>query len=272
MVDDEESIRIALKAALGQRYDVRTTSRGEHALEMIAESHVDLVLLDIHLPGMDGIETLAAIKKTAPHIAVIMLTAYSTVENAISALRKGAIDYLRKPAATEEIFASVRMGLSKARRDRHHHAVLRKARRIMQNSLEQLESIIPEDGGGEVVPGPLPEPAPQEPPVDEDPDRYLRRGPLTIDLYRRIAALHGEELDLTAGEYDLLLCLAQEAPRVLDPQELVRRTRGFECDLQEAREIIRWQVYLLRQKIEPDSSDPTYIRNVRGRGYVWTGA
>lgn len=272
IVDDEESIRLALKAALSIHYNVETTSRGEVALSKIRETQVDLVLLDIHLPGMDGIETLAAMREEAPHIAVIMLTAYSTVENAISALRKGAVDYLRKPASTEEILESVRRGLLEAQREHHHWAVIRKARNIMRSSLQELESIIPdsEDIPEHVLA--LAESLNTVLQETEDPDRYLRRGELTIDLYRRVATLAGETLDLTAGEYDLLICLVQEAPRVLDPQELVRRTRGFECDLQEAREIIRWQVYLLRQKIESDSSNPTYILNVRGRGYVWADA
>lgn len=253
---------MVLGGVLKHYYEVTTVESGEGALELARECSFDLVLLDIHLPGMDGIEALRRLKQEVPQAVVIMLTAYSTVDSAVHAMRNGALHYLQKPASNEEILASVEEGLKHARQERRREAALLRAHQFLQSSLQELDGVVPEEIEG----------VPEQAEPAEDPDRYLRRGEMVIDLYRRQATLKGEDLDLTAGEYDLLLCLAQDAPRVIGPRELVERTRGFECELTEAREIIRWQVYLLRQKVEPEPSSPQYVLNVRGRGYMWAGA
>jgi DNA-binding response OmpR family regulator len=272
IVDDEQSIRMALSGVLNADYDTTTADSGEKALELAASEPFDLILLDILLPGIDGLEVLEALHEQAPDTIVIMLTAHGTIESAVSAMRHGALNYLRKPASNDKILESVKEGLKHAAEARHRKAVLLKAKRLLSTGLQELAEVMPEGVEAESYPEETPAPAGTAgASATADPDRYLHCGPLTVDLYRRIAELKGAELDLTAGEYDLLLCLVQAAPKVLDPQELVRRTRGFECELQEARELIRWQVYLLRQKIEDDSSDPQYILNVRGRGYMWAG-
>jgi DNA-binding response OmpR family regulator len=255
---------MTLCGVLKHYYEVTAVESGEEALELARESSFDLVLLDIHLPGMNGLEVLEKLKQEIPQMVVVMLTAYSSVDSAVHAMRNGALHYLQKPASNDEILASVEEGLKHAQQERKREATLIRAQQLFQTGLQELIDVVPEQV--DVVP----EPAPIEP--AEDPDRYLRRGEMVIDLYRRQATLKGEDLDLTAGEYDLLLCLVQDAPRVIGPRELVERTRGFECELTEAREIIRWQVYLLRQKVEPDPSSPQYVLNVRGRGYMWAGA
>jgi DNA-binding response OmpR family regulator len=212
---------------------------------------------------MDGLEVLDELKQQLPQTVIIMLTAYSSVDSAVHAMRNGALHYLQKPASNDEILTSVEEGLKHAQREQKREAALLRVHQLLQSGLQELDGVVPEELEG------VPEPEPAEP--VEDPDRYLRRGELVVDLYRRQVTLKGEPLDLTAGEYDLLLCLAQDAPRVIDPQELVERTRGFECELTEAREIIRWQVYLLRQKVELNPSSPQYVLNVRGQGYLWAG-
>jgi DNA-binding response OmpR family regulator len=193
-----------------------------------------------------------------------MLTGFSSVDSAVFAMRNGALNYLEKPASKEEILQSVEDGLARARRERQRNAFLLKARQMLESGLQQLDEIMPgqTDLLAEAENGHQ----------NADPDRFLQKGPLTIDTYRRKATLNGELLDLTAGEYDLLYSLAKYAPQVLNPQELVQETRGFECSLSEARELIRWQVYLLRQKVELDPAAPQYILNVRGRGYMWAAA
>jgi DNA-binding response OmpR family regulator len=261
-VDDERNIRRSLSGLLAPHYEVTTVATGEAALAAAAKTRFDLVLLDIHLPLMSGLQVLEAFKERAPETGVILITGYASIDSAVEALRQGAADYIRKPASTDEIIGSIRAELARAQKDRQRHALLQQTRELFERGLHQLEELSPED---EVPAAP--------PPTEEgpDPDRYLLRGPLTIDTYRRTATLRGGELDLTAGEYDLLLCLAQNAPRVLDPQELVKETRGYECSLSEARELIRWQIYLVRQKVEPEPSSPQYVLNVRGQGYVWAG-
>jgi DNA-binding response OmpR family regulator len=215
------------------------------------------------MPGIDGLEVLESIKRQRPHIAVIILTGYASVDNAVHALRHGALNYLQKPASSDEVLDSVEEALTRAHRERERTTVLRKAQQLLSEGLRQLDEVTP----GQIDLIAEADASEQTP----DDDRFVKRGPLVVDIYRRKATLNGDLVDLTAGEYDLLLCLVQEAPRVLGPQELVERTRGYECSLAEAREIIRWQVYLLRQKVEVDPSAPQMVLNVRGRGYMWAG-
>ena len=95
IVDDEIGIQNLLSRVLkGEGYDVRAAGNGDQALEMAQEDFPDLVLCDIKMPGKDGIEVLAELKKLSSKIEVIMLTAHSTVESAVAAMKLGAADYL----------------------------------------------------------------------------------------------------------------------------------------------------------------------------------
>jgi len=104
IVDDEIGIQNLLSRVLkGEGYDVRAAGNGDQALEMAQEDFPDLVLCDIKMPGKDGIEVLAELKKLSSKIEVIMLTAHSTVESAVAAMKLGAADYLKKPFDIEEL-------------------------------------------------------------------------------------------------------------------------------------------------------------------------
>jgi len=93
-------------------------------------------------------------------------------------------------------------------------------------------------------------------------------GPFCVDLDRHVATLDGRPLDLTPGEFALLVHLMRNAHRVISPQELVRVIQGWECeDLYEARQVVKWYVYRLRRKAETDPSHPRHIMNMRGLGY-----
>src|SRR5512134_784164 len=94
VVDDEYLIRWSLQQDLARDgYEVQTAEDGEAALRQVRESPPDLVLLDIQLPGMDGIQVLQKIKASDPEIVVIMITAYGMVDTAVAAMRAGAYDY-----------------------------------------------------------------------------------------------------------------------------------------------------------------------------------
>ncbi|MBI1389403.1 MAG: response regulator [bacterium] len=104
VVDDEVGIQNLLRRVLkGEGYDVRTAGSGEEGVSMAQDDAPDLVLCDIKMPGMDGIETLAALKDVSDEIEVIMLTAHSTVESAVAAMKLGAADYLKKPFDVDEL-------------------------------------------------------------------------------------------------------------------------------------------------------------------------
>jgi DNA-binding response OmpR family regulator len=96
----------------------------------------------------------------------------------------------------------------------------------------------------------------------------IEHAPFRIDLKRHEVTADGTRLDLTPREFDLLVHLVRNADRAISPEELVRVVRGFEpIDTFEARDVVKWYIYRLRRKIEPDPSDPKYVVNVRGVGY-----
>jgi DNA-binding response OmpR family regulator len=108
--------------------------------------------------------------------------------------------------------------------------------------------------------------------TEADDEHVLHSGPFTLDARKQMVTLNGELLSLTASEYNLLSHLMENAYRAISPQELVRVVRQYECeDLHEARQIIKWYIHRLRQKVEPDPSNPTYILTVRGVGYRFVG-
>jgi two-component system response regulator HydG len=104
VVDDESSHRQMIKAVLSaEGYEIREANDGLKAISAVEERFYDLVLMDIRMPKMDGIEALKKIKDTSPGIPVIIMTAYATVNTAIDALKSGAYDYLTKPLDIEEL-------------------------------------------------------------------------------------------------------------------------------------------------------------------------
>jgi len=117
LVDDEVSfVEIMTKRLKKRDLEVITAFSGKEALETLAEHHnVDVVILDVKMPGMDGIETLKKMKVAHPLIEVIMLTAHATVESAIEGMRFGAFDYLMKPCAMEELMGKVHEATRKKR-------------------------------------------------------------------------------------------------------------------------------------------------------------
>ena len=112
VVDDEEKVRKYMSRLLKIRgFDVDTASDGTTALSMIHESDVDIVLLDVLMPGIDGITVLKEIKKTKPAIEVVMLTGNASVETAIEGMRIGAFDYLLKPVDLDNLYLCLREAL-----------------------------------------------------------------------------------------------------------------------------------------------------------------
>jgi DNA-binding NtrC family response regulator len=103
IVDDDKLLQKPLKQIFSDKYDVVTAGSGEEALAIIKEKPFDLILLDIRLPGIDGIETLKAILETNKNILVIMMTAFEDVKTVITSMKMGAFDYLVKPLDMDEI-------------------------------------------------------------------------------------------------------------------------------------------------------------------------
>lgn len=117
LVDDEVAFVETMVKRLSKRnLKIISAYSGPEALEALEKNqNIDVVLLDVKMPGMDGIETLGEIKKAHPLIEVIMLTAHATVESAIEGMKKGAYDYLMKPCDIDQLIAKVEEAADKKR-------------------------------------------------------------------------------------------------------------------------------------------------------------
>jgi DNA-binding NtrC family response regulator len=108
LVDDEEDFVEMLSLRLQEAGEkVSAAYSGEEGLDALAKTHIDVVVLDIKMPGMDGMETLVEIKKRFPLVEVIMLTGHGSAETAVEGMKLGAFDYLMKPAEFEELTAKL---------------------------------------------------------------------------------------------------------------------------------------------------------------------
>ena len=107
IVDDEPGARQSLEVILEDDFHALTAESGHEALEIVQKEHVDLVLLDIHMPEMDGLEVLRKIKERDEEIDVIMISALNLARKAVDAIQLGAYDYITKPYETEDILSTV---------------------------------------------------------------------------------------------------------------------------------------------------------------------
>jgi len=231
VVDDEAGIRFFLEEALHQvGHTVVSVSSGEEALDRLLDARFDLIVLDLMLGGrVDGMRVLESVKWRWPATVVIILTAHGSLDSSLAAIREGVDGYLLKPVEPEELWQVVEEALN------------RRAR--LAQGQEQPEQ-------------------------EKETGTVLHYGPFSVDLEKQMATRAGQLLDLNVSEFALLAHLMQNAYRAVPPKELVRAVRGYECDhLNEARQIIKWYVHSLRQKVEPDPSDPRHIVTVRGLGY-----
>lgn len=131
LVDDEPAFVETMTKRLGKR-DLRVISAysGQEALETLKKNqNIDVIILDVKMPGMDGIETLMEIKKEYPITEIIMLTAHATVESAIEGMKRGAYDYLMKPCDIDQLMSKVGEATKKKRghEDKIREAKVREA-------------------------------------------------------------------------------------------------------------------------------------------------
>jgi DNA-binding response OmpR family regulator len=104
IVDDEKNIRLTLSQSLETlEVETDTAINGEEALAKLKEKNFDLILLDLKMPGMDGMEVLRQVRQIRPDIRIIIITAHGTIESAVEAMKLGAVDFLQKPFAPNEI-------------------------------------------------------------------------------------------------------------------------------------------------------------------------
>lgn len=114
VVDDEANVRLTISEALARPdLEVRTAASGEEALEIAETVRFDLVLLDLRMPGMDGMGVLKKMKQSWPESEVVIITGYPSVDSAKEAVRLGASDYLSKPLGPDEIVGAAREAITR---------------------------------------------------------------------------------------------------------------------------------------------------------------
>ncbi|HQX01006.1 MAG TPA: response regulator transcription factor, partial [Anaerolineales bacterium] len=235
VVDDEPVARQSLSDILKlEGYLVTSAPNGQAAVEYVRTHPVDLMIVDLRMPGMDGLEVVQVLNQIAPDTEVILLTAYGSTETAIQALRLRIHDYLLKPASTAQIIASVKKALTR-------HST---KSRIGSADVAGLDDAI------EVV--------------------NLKDG-TSIDLARRQIKHKSKIEHLTPAEGRLLRILIENEGKVFSHRELVLLVQGYDTSQREAPEILRPLVSRLRHKLEQFPALSERVVSVRGTGYLYEG-
>jgi two-component system OmpR family response regulator len=216
VVDDEENVTHLVSSALRfDGFDTLTAANGTDALARVADSDPDLVVLDVMMPGMDGLGVLQNLRAAGSQVPVIFLTARDTSSDRIVGLRSGADDYVVKPFSIEELLARV-------------HAVLRRS--------------APENAR----------------------DGVLRIADLELDENSHEVTRAGQEIHLTATEFELLRYLMRNERVVLSKAQILDRV--WKYDFQGQSNIVELYIGYLRKKV--DNVEPKLIHTIRGAGYV----
>lgn len=229
IIEDEANIAQLIKLYLEQaNYTVITASDGVAGLELHAREQPDLVILDLMLPALDGMEVCRRIRAWA-NTPILMLTARQGEEDRITGLEIGADDYLVKPFSPREVVSRVK-------------AILRRSTHTSKEN---------EHVGAQPI-------APKK-------DEELRFGGLVINIPARRVEVNGQGVILTAKEFDLLVTLASSPDRVFTRESLLNQVWGYTY-LGDGRSV-DVHIGTLRKKIEAFTGAPHHIVTVWGVGY-----
>jgi DNA-binding response OmpR family regulator len=257
VVDDEPAVCISLEGVLlREGFRCFSATDGPTALQIMAEQAIDLVLLDLRMPEMDGLELMHIVHEKWPNAVIIVLTGFGTLDSAVTALRNGAHDYLLKPSTPEDIKASVHKGLSKRRKAAHRRHLLTRIEASVRELTADTKA--------------LPASAPPDTPGTPTPEERLEASGLIVDPHQHRVTFENDEISLTPIEYKTLVALIRARGRVQSYASIVQHTHGYECTEQEARTLIKTHISHLRKKIAEHTHKPCHIANVRGVGYMWS--
>ncbi len=251
VVDDEPNVRSALTRSLALRgYITDDANSGFQALQMLERTPYDLMVLDLHMPGMDGVDVMERARQLRPELLIVVLTGHASLESAVAAVKSHAIDYLLKPISLHEVTAAVVAALQeRAKALRRKHLL-----EVMDQTLDALrESEAP----------------PRRPATLE---RFVRAGSVTLDCQMRLAVVGdtpSRTVELTENETRILAHLMAHSDEIISNRELAQAALGYDVTEQEAQNIVRPHVFRIRRKLEANPKEPRLIRTVRGRGYLF---
>ena len=235
VVDDENVARQSLADILKlEGYNVASAPNGQAAVEYVRTHPVDLMVVDLRMPGMDGLEVIQVVNQIAPDTEIVLLTAFASTDSAVQALRLRIHDYLTKPTAPAQVIASVKKGLA------------RRAAKLQAKS-----------GSGESNE------------IDEAAVEYKLKDGTVVDLSRRQIRTGKKVEHLTPAEGRLLHILMENPGKVFSHRELVLLVQGYDTSQREAPEILRPLVSRLRHKLEKFPILSERVASVRGTGYLY---
>ena len=236
VVDDEPVARQSLSDILRlEGYIVNAVPNGQAAVEYVRTHPVELMVVDLRMPGMDGLEVVQVVNQVSPETEVILLTAFGTTESAIQALRLRIHDYLLKPVPPAQVVNSVKKGLTR-----------REARLKLRGGNASMD-------------------------VDEGMAEFSLKDGTHIDLSRRQVRKKDQIVHLTPAEGRLLRVLIENPGKVYSHRELVLLVQGYDTSQREAPEILRPLVSRLRHKLDAFPALSDRIVSVRGTGYLYEG-
>ncbi|MGW7541434.1 response regulator transcription factor [Streptomyces sp. NPDC054770] len=236
LAEDDRAIRHALERALTlEGYEVTAVADGVEALAHAHRTNPDVLVLDVMMPGIDGLQVCRVLRAEGDRTPILMLTALVETADRIAGLDAGADDYVVKPFDVEEVFARLR-------------ALLRRTSPVTTGSGGTGGGVAPEPG--------------REPQVS---DRQVEAAGLRMDLQARRAWRGRRELELTRTEFELLELLARNAGIVLDHSTIYDRIWGYDFG-PGSKNLAVYVGYLRRKLDEPGA--PQLIHTVRGVGYV----
>ena len=255
IVDDEKNTNSVLTRAfdlLG--YNAESAQSGEAALELLKNNDYDLMLLDLKMPGIDGVSVMKQISKTKPSLLVIVLTAHATLDSAIEAIKAGAVDYLLKPQSIANIQEAVKNALSKKFEEKNRQELIDQ----IVNAANKLKN---------------------DPEVEIYDGQRLAQGNLDyrLDIEKRYFVYQDpdtarlEEISLTDHEFAILSYLIKNKGEVFSHQTLAENALGYKnITAREAQLLISPHIARIRKKIERDSVTPFFIKTIRGKGYIFS--
>jgi DNA-binding response OmpR family regulator len=253
-VDDEAHIRRATVRALTlNHYLADEASSGAEALRLLNQTRYDVMLLDMRMPGMDGIEVMQRARAIQPELLLIVLTGHATLESAIAAVKSGAIDYLLKPTSLHDIATAVASALQ----TRHQQVHRQQLMNAVSAAIDELRQTQP--------------PAALRSLAEHGPDRFLHVGPLMLDRRKRLVIIEqmlAEPIELTEGEALILAGLLTQPDEVLTCRQLARAAWDYDLIESEAQSVVRPYIFRLRRKFNALPLTANLIRTVRGRGYL----
>ena len=254
VIDDEAVLRQTLARVLQKAgFEVTTAENGEQGLDFLKTTNFDMIYMDLRMPGMAGMEVLKLIHTSYPSLPVVLFTAQPDLSSAVQALRNGATDYMLKPLKPQAIIERAQTILTNQKKENRKRKIALEIE-ALQAELKDLET------NTKSLSEPLPHNAPNT-------DRFIKRGALVLDLHKRHLLISEQIINVPPTSFDYLVVLARHAPNVVNYQTLVAEAQGYQADSRESQELTKWHIHQLRQAIEKETHNPSFLINVRGKGY-----